>query len=84
MQKGDLAHEDWKESTKLLSFYLWTKALSVLSHAGLSTAYLSLQVLAISLMGTNGIRIFLQYWEKGHSLPQFYLGVEMLDIMLML
>lgn len=84
MQKGDLAHEDWKESTKLLSFYLWTKALSVLSHAGLSTAYLSLQVLAISLMGTNGIRIFLQYWEKGHSLPQLYLGVEMLDIMLML
>lgn len=76
--------KDKRNPQSCCPFNLCPKVLSVLIHAGLSTAYLSLQVLAISLMGTNGIRIFLQSWEKGHSLPQLHLRVEVLDVTLML
>ena len=65
-------------------FNLCPKVLSVLIHGGLITAYLSVQVLDLSFMGTNGIRSFLQSWEKGNGLPQLCLGVEMLDTTVML
>lgn len=42
------------------------------------------RVLALSFMGTNGMRSFLQSWVKGRGLPQLYLGVEILVIMVML
>lgn len=42
------------------------------------------RVLALSFMGTNGMRSFLQSWVKGCGLPQLYLGVEILVIMVML
>lgn len=65
-------------------FNLCPKVLSVLTCASLSTAYLFMQVLALSFVGTNGIRSVFQSWEKGHGLLQLCQGVEMLDIMVML